>query len=83
MGRQSGIKGRAAVGIVAASFFAMLMSANLATPLYAGYSERFDFSTAVLALIFATYAIVLVPSLLVFALAPSSRAGRRPRGRRD
>ena len=77
MGSGTKNSGRAAVGIVAASFFAMLMSANLATPLYAGYSERFGFSTAVLALIFATYAIVLVPSLLVFGQV-SDRFGRRP-----
>ena len=63
--------------IVAGAFFGMLMSANLATPLYAGYSERFGFSTAVLALIFATYAIVLIPSLLVFGQL-SDRFGRRP-----
>lgn len=70
-------RGGLGVGVVAAAFFAMLMSANLATPLYAGYSERFDFSTAVLALIFATYAIVLVPSLLIFGQV-SDRFGRRP-----
>lgn len=63
--------------VVAGAFFAMLMSANLATPLYAGYSERFGFSAAVLALIFATYAIVLIPSLLLFGQL-SDRFGRRP-----
>jgi MFS family permease len=68
---------RLGVAITAGCFFAMLMSANLATPLYAGYSERFDFSTAVLALIFATYAIVLIPSLLLFGQV-SDRFGRRP-----
>ncbi|HEX4306581.1 MAG TPA: MFS transporter, partial [Solirubrobacterales bacterium] len=72
-----GERGRFGVGIVAGAFFTMLMSANLATPLYAGYSERFGFSTAVLALIFATYAIVLIPSLLLFGQL-SDRFGRRP-----
>jgi MFS family permease len=45
-------------------------------PLYAGYGERFEFSTGVLALIFATYAIVLIPSLLLFGQV-SDRFGRR------
>ena len=44
----------------------MLLSANLATPLYAVWARQFGFSTAVLALIFAVYALVLVPALLLF-----------------
>lgn len=70
-------RARRGVVITAGCFLAMLMSANLATPLYAGYSQRFGFSEAVLALIFATYAIVLVPSLLLFGQI-SDRFGRRP-----
>jgi MFS family permease len=68
---------RLPLAIVTGCFFAMLLSANLATPLYAGYSERFDFSSAVLALIFATYALVLIPSLLIFGQV-SDHFGRRP-----
>src|SRR5437764_15247348 len=67
---------RVALVVVAAGFFSMLLGANLATPLYAGYSERFGFSTAVLALIFAVYALVLIPSLLLFGQL-SDRLGRR------
>jgi predicted MFS family arabinose efflux permease len=52
-------------------------SANLAAPLYAGYAQRFGFSSVVLTLIFATYTLVLVPSLLVFGQL-SDRLGRRP-----
>ncbi|HVT69574.1 MAG TPA: MFS transporter, partial [Trebonia sp.] len=55
----------------------MLLSANLATPLYAVYARRFGFSTAVLALVFAVYALVLIPALLVFGQL-SDRLGRRP-----
>jgi len=54
----------------------MLLTANLATPLYKGYSDRLGFSPAVLGLIFATYAIVLIPSLLIFGQL-SDQLGRR------
>ncbi len=62
--------------LVSAGLFGMLLSANLPTPLYAVYRERFGFSGAVLTLIFATYAMVLVPSLLLFGQL-SDRIGRR------
>src|SRR3954466_2280570 len=63
--------------VVATAWFAMMAGANLATPLYAVYRDRFGFSSAVLTLVFATYALVLVPSLLVFGQL-SDRLGRRP-----
>jgi predicted MFS family arabinose efflux permease len=65
-----------ALAIVTAAFSAMLLSANLATPLYAVWARQFGFSTAVLALIFAVYALVLVPALLTFGQL-SDRLGRR------
>lgn len=49
----------------------------MATPLYAVYAQEFGFSTAVLALVFAVYALVLIPALLVFGQL-SDRLGRRP-----
>jgi MFS family permease len=55
----------------------LMAGANLATPLYAVYSERFGFSPLVLTAIFATYAIVLVPALVLFGRV-SDRFGRRP-----
>ncbi|HEY1322395.1 MAG TPA: MFS transporter, partial [Streptosporangiaceae bacterium] len=70
--RRSGV----ALAIVTAAFSAMLLSANLATPLYAVWARQFGFSTAVLALIFAVYALVLVPALLTFGQL-SDRLGRR------
>src|SRR3954469_21173556 len=62
--------------LVAAAWFAVMVSSNLATPLYAVYERRFGFSSAVLTVVFATYALVLAPSLLVFGQL-SDRLGRR------
>jgi MFS family permease len=59
------------------AWLVLMAGANLATPLYAVYSERFGFSALVLTAIFATYAIVLVPALVVFGRL-SDRFGRRP-----
>src|SRR5215218_1890870 len=65
-----------AFGVVGAAWFAMMAASNIATPLYAIYGREFDFSKAVLTLVFATYALVLAPSLLVFGQL-SDRLGRR------
>jgi len=62
---------------VTAALFVMLMGSNMATPLYAVYRERYGFSAVELTLIFATYAGVLVPSLLLFGQL-SDWLGRRP-----
>jgi len=67
---------RLALSIVTGAFATMLLAANLAAPLYAGYSKRFGFSPAVLALVFAVYALVLMPSLVLFGQV-SDRFGRR------
>ena len=62
--------------VVGAAWFAMMAGSNVATPLYAIYGREFGFSKAVLTLVFATYALVLAPSLLVFGQL-SDRLGRR------
>src|SRR3954468_22785068 len=62
--------------VVATAWFAMMAGVNLATPLYALYEREFGFSSAVLTLVFATSALVLAPSLLVFGKL-SDRLGRR------
>jgi predicted MFS family arabinose efflux permease len=62
--------------VVAVAFFALLVGVNLATPLYAVYRVRFGFSIALLPVIFAVYAVMLVPSLLAFGQL-SDRLGRR------
>jgi MFS family permease len=72
------MRGRnAAFWIVACGLASLLLGANLAATLYAVYSEEFGFSSAVLAVIFATYTLVLVPALLVCGQL-SDRFGRRP-----
>src|SRR4051812_4753260 len=67
----------AAFVIVACALFVLLLDGNLPTPLYAVYREDFGFSGTTLTLVFAVYAIALVPSLLVFGQL-SDRIGRRP-----
>jgi MFS family permease len=62
--------------IVGGALAALLLAANLPTPLYAGYERSYGFSKAMLTVIFATYALVLIPSLLVFGQL-SDRLGRR------
>ena len=54
----------------------VMAGANLATALYALYARRFHFSSLVLTTVFATYAVVLVPALIVFGRL-SDRLGRR------
>ena len=54
----------------------VMAGANLATALYAPYAKQFNFSSLVLTTIFATYAIVLVPALVLFGRL-SDRLGRR------
>ena len=55
----------------------LMAGANLATPLYPVYAADFHFSSLVLTAIFATYAFVLVPALVLFGRL-SDRFGRRP-----
>jgi MFS family permease len=66
-----------AVLIVWLGWLGLMTGTNLAAPLYAVYAARFGFSNLVLTLIFASYAVVLIPSLLLFGRL-SDRFGRRP-----
>ena len=59
------------------AWLVLIAGANLASPLYHVYAERFGFSPLVLTAIFSTYAIVLVPALVLFGRL-SDRFGRRP-----
>jgi MFS family permease len=54
-----------------------MAGANIAAPLYAVYATRFGFSSLVLTAVFTMYAVVLVPTLLIFGRV-SDRFGRRP-----
>jgi predicted MFS family arabinose efflux permease len=60
-----------------AGWLVLMAGANLATPLYAVYADKFHFSNLVLTTVFATYAVVLVPALILFGRL-SDRFGRRP-----
>jgi MFS family permease len=66
----------AAFFVVGAAWFGMMAGSNVATPLYAIYAREFGFSKAVLTLVFATYALALASSLLLFGQL-SDRLGRR------
>ena len=66
----------AAPAVVTAAFGALLVGSNVPTPLYGVYRERFGFSPVVLTLIFAAYALTLVPTLLLLGQA-SDVLGRR------
>ncbi|WP_265442495.1 MFS transporter [Flexivirga meconopsidis] len=55
---------------------ALLIGTNLPTPLYPTYERVFSFAPLGVTLIFATYAIVLIPSLLIFGPL-SDVVGRR------
>jgi MFS family permease len=59
------------------TWLVLMAGANVAAPLYAVYAAKFGFSSRVLTAIFTTYAVVLVPTLLVFGRV-SDRFGRRP-----
>jgi MFS family permease len=63
--------------VTACALGSLLCGANLAATLYVAYSMKFGFSSAILAVIFATYTIVLVPALLVCGQL-SDRFGRPP-----
>ena len=67
----------AALVLVWIAWLVVMTGTNLATPLYAVYAARFGFSNLVLTAIFAAYAIVLMPALLLFGRL-SDRFGRRP-----
>ncbi|HEY3763792.1 MAG TPA: MFS transporter [Gaiellales bacterium] len=76
-GTQPAQPGIRSILIVSAAWLVLMAGVNLPTPLYAVYSQRFGFSSAVLTLIFAVYAFVLVPALMLFGQL-SDRLGRRP-----
>jgi MFS family permease len=74
--RQGARPKRFAFAAAAGTLFVLLIGTNIPTPLYAGYEKLFRFSPLVSTLVFAIYALVLIPSLLVFGPA-SDALGRR------
>lgn len=65
-----------AVWLVAAAFTVTMLGTTLPTPLYVLYQAEFGFSTLTVTVIFATYAVGVVASLLVFGHI-SDDIGRR------
>jgi MFS family permease len=66
----------APLAAVTFALLVLLVGSNLPTPLYAGYREEFGFSTAVLTLIFSSYAFALMGALVIFGRL-SDAIGRR------
>lgn len=58
------------------NIFLLMIGSNLPSPLYSEYQQIFGFSSIVLTLIFAVYALVLIPSLSFFGQL-SDRIGRK------
>jgi MFS family permease len=62
---------------VAGALLVLLFASNLPTALYGVYQQRYGFDDIVLTLIFASYALALIPALLLFGQL-SDAVGRRP-----
>lgn len=65
------------VAVVATVIFATLFASSLPTPLYRIYEERWNFSSVVLTLIYAVYALAALTALLLVGRI-SDDVGRRP-----
>ena len=65
------------VAVVATVIFATLFASSLPTPLYRIYEERWNFSSVVLTLIYAVYALAALTALLLVGQI-SDDVGRRP-----
>lgn len=54
----------------------LMAGTNIPSPLYSIYQQQFSFSSGILTLIFSIYALVLIPSLLIFGQL-SDQIGRK------
>jgi len=72
-GRQGGWLPFAGAG---GALFVLLIGSNLPTPLFPLYSKVYGLSPLVVALLFATYALLVIPALLVFGPLSDAK-GRR------
>lgn len=62
--------------LVGYALLMLMVGANIPSPLYSVYQQQMGFSSGILSLIFAVYALVLIPSLLIFGQL-SDRFGRK------
>lgn len=62
--------------LVGYSLMILMAGTNIPSPLYSVYQHQMGFSSGIISLIFAVYALVLIPSLLVFGQL-SDRFGRK------
>ncbi|MEN1970066.1 MFS transporter [Lentibacillus sp. N15] len=62
--------------LVGYTLLMLMVGANIPSPLYNVYQQQWGFSSGILTLIFAVYALVLIPSLLIFGQL-SDRFGRK------
>ncbi|MBT2287751.1 MFS transporter [Paenibacillus albidus] len=62
---------------VAYGLFVTILGLNLAAPLYSVYRAEWDLSTAMVTLVFAAYALVVIPSIVLFGQV-SDRIGPVP-----
>lgn len=69
--------GRAAFWLVALTFAVLVIGPTVPTPLYVVYQEKWGFSSGVLTLVFAIYALGVLAALLVFGRL-SDEIGRTP-----
>src|SRR5579872_2437612 len=67
---------RLAYWLMGYTFFMVMVGTNIPSPLYEVYRSTWHFSATMITLIFATYAIFLIPSLLLFGHL-SDQMGRR------
>jgi MFS family permease len=71
------VPGEVAFWLVGYAFAAVILGTALPSPLYAIYQRQWHFSSGVLTLIFAVYAVAVLATLLLAGQA-SDQAGRKP-----
>lgn len=75
--RRLSVRHQAAFWLVAYMFAVTIMGTSLPAPLYTIYQGQWHFSSGVVTLIFATYAVAVLATLLLAGRA-SDQVGRRP-----